>query len=52
VRGGEEPVELAAGVVFFVFAPSGVVLVSKEVVPQEGVVEERLEGRVEETGLA
>jgi hypothetical protein len=33
VRGSKEPVELAAGAVFFVFAPSGVVLVSEKVVP-------------------
>ena len=33
MRGGEEPVELAAGAVFFVFAPPGVVFVSEEVVP-------------------
>ena len=52
VCGGEEAVELAAGAVFFVFAPPRVVLVSEEVVPQEGVVEEGLEGRVEETCLA
>ena len=52
MRGCEKPVELAACAVFFVFAPSGVVLVSEEVVPQERVVEECLEGRVEETCLS
>ena len=50
--GSEEPVKLAAGAVFFVFAPPRVVLVSEEVVPQERVVEECLESRVEETCLA
>ena len=50
--GGEEAVELAAGAVFFVFAPPGVVLVSEEVVPQEWVVKEGLEGGVEEACLA
>ena len=52
VGGGEEAVELAAGAVFFVLAPARVVLVAEEVVPQERVVQERLEGRVEEARLA
>ena len=52
VGGGEEAVEFAAGAGVLVFAPARVVLVAEEVVPQEGVVEERLERRVEEAGLA
>jgi len=52
VRGGEKAVELAAGAVLLVFAPSRVVLVPEEVVPQERVVQERLEGRVKEACLA
>ena len=50
--GREEPVKLAACAVFFAFAPSGVMLISEEVVPQERVVEECLEGRIKETCLA
>jgi hypothetical protein len=50
--GGEEPVELAAGAVFFVLAPARVVFVAEEIVSEERVVQERLEGRVEEARLA
>jgi len=52
VRGCEEAVELAAGAVLFVLAPARVVFVAEEIVPEERVVQERLEGRVEEAGLA
>jgi hypothetical protein len=52
VRGREEAVELAAGAVLLVLAPARVVLVAEEVVPEERVVQERLEGRVQEAGLA
>lgn len=52
VGGREEAVELAAGAVLFVLAPARVVLVAEEIVPEERVVQERLEGRVEEARLA
>ena len=52
VGGREEAVELAAGAVFFVLAPARVVLVAEEIVPEERVVQERLESRVEEARLA
>ena len=52
VRGREEAIELAAGAVFLVLAPARVVLVAEEIVAEERVVQEGLEGRVEEAGLA
>jgi len=52
VGSGEKTIELAASAVLLVLAPARVVLVPEEVVPQEGVVEERLERRVEEARLA
>ena len=52
MRGGEQAVELAAGTVLFIFAPPWVMPVSEEVVPQQGVVQERLESGIQEAGLA
>jgi hypothetical protein len=52
VRGSEEAVELAAGTVLLVLAPAWIVLVSEEEVPQQRIMKERLERRVEETCLA
>ena len=51
MSGGEQAVELAAGAVLFVFAPPWVMPVSEEVVPEQGVVQERLESGVQEAGL-
>jgi len=52
VSGGEQPVELAAGAVLLVFAPPWVMFISEEVVPQQWVVQERLESGVQEACLA
>jgi hypothetical protein len=46
VCGGEESIELAAGAVLLVLAPPRVVLVTKEVVPQKWIVQQRLESRI------
>jgi len=50
--GRDQPVELAAGAVLLVFAPPWVMLISEEVVPQQGVVQECLESGIQKARLA